>query len=141
VLARIETSLAQAAMRGSDTSTPVLPVWMQAKDSVNDQISRLQTAFRNSRHPLAQDIADKGLNGITRRLQVGLQAALMEYDAASAEQLAAAAARLRSAMVAMRQFLDSDAVLPMLEKNPYGVMVAIRSTLGSALDSIERRLA
>lgn len=120
------------------TATKALPIWTAAKDQVGMQLGKLQTAFRGTGDPLAIEIADKGLNALTRRLQVGLQAALIGFDGAPPEQRGAAAARLRSATAEMKQFLDSDPVLPMLEANPCGVLVTIRSSLGTALRGVER---
>ena len=120
--------------------TKAMPIWTAAKDQVGAQLGKLQVAFRNTGDPLAIAIADKGLNALTQRLQVGLQAALMGFDSAPPGQRGAAAAKLRAAAAEMQQFLANDPVLPMLEANPCGVLVTIRSSLGSALSGVERAI-
>ena len=111
--------------------------WPDALEKVGAQIGKLQIAFRNTGEPLGVEIADKGLSGLTGRLRVGLQAALIELESAADPQLPQAIAKLRSAAAAMQVFLDTDPVLPLLDGNPYGVMVNIRGVLGAALAAID----
>lgn len=124
-----------------NTPAPTLPIWTEAKDSVGAQLNKLQTVLRNTGNPIAMEIADKGLHAITKRLQVGLQAALIGFDTAPPQDRPAAAAKLRAAMAGMKQFLATDEVLPNLEANPFGVMVTIRSSLETALAAVERAAA
>ena len=127
-----------AASSSAMSGTKALPIWTAAKDQVGAQLAKLRTAFRKTGDPLAIAIADKGLNGLTQRLQVSLQAALIRFDTAPPEQRSDAAAKLRAAAAEMKQFLYSDPALPMLEANPCGVLVTIRSSLDSALSGVER---
>jgi hypothetical protein len=121
-----------------NTTPKTLPIWTEAKDTVGAQLSKLQSVLRNTGNPVAIEIADKGLHALTKRLQVGLQAALIGFDSATAEDRPAAAAKLRAATAGMKQFLATDAALPNLEANPFGVMVTIRSSLETALTAVER---
>lgn len=138
---------AMDALRAALADGPVargpatLPIWRDARDSVNDQLGRLQDAMRNHGMPLFARIADKGLNGITETRLVRLQAGLMDLDAAADEARPQAAAKVRAAVGEMRAFLSSNPVLPLLEANPLKVPVTLRTTLGEALDRIEQAVA
>ncbi len=129
-----------AQPQGNRKTQPLVPVWQGARDTVNDQLGRLQAAMRNHGMPLFARIADKGLNGVTERHLVPLQIALIEMDQAQGEARAAAAALARRRVDAMRAFLQSNPVLPLLEANPLKVPVTVRATLGAALDDISRAL-
>jgi hypothetical protein len=126
--------------RGAKTSK-TLPIWQAAKDRANEEIGKLQDALRATRYPLFERIADQGLNGITGRLQVGLQTALMNLDDANGPARADAGVKARQALADFRAFLDSDPLLPLLEENPLGVNITLRMTLPEALDQIEKALA
>lgn len=121
--------------RSSDQSPAVQ--WRDAREEVGAQIARLQDAMRGTDHPVLKRIADRGLNAITGRLQVGLQVALMELDRPDA---GGAAQTARAALADMRGFLQSDRIVPLLEANPLGVAVSIRAPLTAAIEAIERRL-
>jgi hypothetical protein len=118
-----------------------LEVWLAAKDVAGKQIAALQAAMRAQPHPMFPRLADRGLNGITGRLQVGLQAALMDLDRAASVGQGAARANARKAVADLRSFLATDAVVPLLERNPLGVAVDLKGGLGAALDAIDRALA
>jgi hypothetical protein len=121
--------------RDPDTGR-LLDIWQQAKDTLNDQVSRLQSALRGRNNPDLLVIADKGLNGFTRRLQVGLQVALMNYDSVQGDARAQAKSRVLALVAEWRQFLQGDRFIQLIERNPFGVSVTIRATLGAALDRI-----
>jgi len=130
----------QVPPRGSSGGTP-LAIWRDAKDGLDQQIRALQSAFADIDHPLAQAIADRGLSGLSDRIQVGLQAALFDYQAADAAGRAAAGKKVQDATAKLRAFLASDPALPLLEKNPMGLPVDIRATLGQAADRIDAATA
>lgn len=138
-IAELRAALDVAPQEGQKAQ-PLLPVWRDAREAVNAQLDQLQTAMRNHGMPLFARIADKGLNGVTERHLVPLQAALMDADRAAGEARVAAAALVRRRIEEMRGFLTSNPVLPLLEGNPLKVPVAIRATLGAALDDIARTL-
>jgi len=134
-------SLRPAPGGGRAASKRTLPVWTEAKDAVGEQLNKLQSSLKANKNPLMQRIADQGLNAITGRLQVGWQAALMEFDSGGPEQKAKAKAALQAGLAEMRSFLGSHPALPLLEQNPVGVAVTIRATLGAALTAIEEAIA
>lgn len=115
----------------------VRTAWPDALEEVNAQLSRLGKALRATGEPLGQQIADQGLSALTGRLRVGLQAALIDLESARPHQRAAAAGKARAAAQSMQRFLDSDPVLPLLESNPFGVMLTVRSRLTVALRAID----
>ena len=134
---------AQGGTAASRTD-PVLPIWRDARDWVNDQIERLRGAMRDSGVSAIMQVADAGLNGITGRLQVGVVKELMEFDGAASsgdtQKIATAATRLRGTIGEWRGFLSKDRVVQLLDANPWGVNIGLRESLGEALDEIERSL-
>jgi hypothetical protein len=118
-----------------------LQMWLDAKEAAGSQVGALQVAMRALDHPLFERLADQGLNGVTGRLQVGLQAALMDVERATGQARVAARQKARSAVAEFRGFLTSDPVVPLLDANPLGVPVSLRAGLGRALDTIDRTLA
>ena len=64
----------------------------------------------------------------------------MEFDSATAERRPQAAAKLLTASTALKRLVETDPVLPLLEDNPFGVMVTIRSSLTEALTAIEKAI-
>ena len=136
--------MAGAAARpgtSADGSAKTLPIWAAAKEQVGAQIAALQSSLRATKDPLLLAIADKGLHGLTQKLQVGLHVAAMEFDAAAADGRAKLRPKLLGAIVELRSFVQSHPALPLLEKNPFGVQVTIRDSLGTALDAMERTSA
>lgn len=134
----------QDAMRGPGTAAggrQLLPLWTAAREATGEQIGKLQAQLKESGLPLFERIADKGLHGVTEGQLVAMQAALMGYDAAAGPAREAALVKLRAAVAAMRAFLGSNPVLPLLEQNPFGVEVSLRAELGGALDAIETAMA
>lgn len=112
-----------------------LPVWRDARDTTGQQIGALQLFLKGTDLSLYEKIADAGLNGVTDGELTKMQAALMGFAMNPGE---ATAAKARKAAANMRVFLNDNPVLPLLERNPFGVTVAVRATLGTALDRIER---
>ncbi|WP_299728076.1 hypothetical protein [uncultured Tateyamaria sp.] len=121
-------------------SAALMPVWRDARDSVGEQINALENVLRGSALPLFEGIAEKGLNGVTSGQLTAMQVALIELDKATGPARAAAIKKTGQAVSEMRGFLSSNDVLPLLDENPMGVSVSIRSTLASALDKIESGL-
>ena len=117
-----------------------LPLWIQAKETVDSQLSKLQNALRQRNDAEFKRIADYGLNGITRRLQVGLQVALREFDGAQSATRAKARNRARAAVADFMTFLQSDPVVALMDSNPI-TPITLKATLGKALKSISQALS
>ncbi|MCW1917490.1 hypothetical protein NX862_01860 [Rhodobacter sp. KR11] len=118
-----------------------LPVWMAAREVADQDIDALQKALRGHKAPIFAKIADAGLHGITSGELTRMQAALMDLDRAAPADRPKAAARTRAAMTQMRGFLDGNPGLALLERNPFGLTIGLRQTLGRALAQIETALA
>jgi hypothetical protein len=132
---------ADASPAPNAIGTKPLQTWLQARQAAGEQISKLQDAMRALNHPLFARLADQGLNGITGRLQVGLQVALTDLEGASGEARGKARQKARAVIADFHGFLKTDPVLPLLEANPLGVPITLRAGLGQALDAIDKALA
>ncbi len=122
------------------SAAKTLPIWQKAKDKAGGQISQLQSALRETGHPLLMRIADQGLNGITDRLQVGLQTALMEFDGAVAGHRIRQRDKALEAVADFKKFLADDPGLPLLAVNPLGVTMTLREDLVKAMATLEASL-
>jgi hypothetical protein len=116
-----------------------LEVWRDAKARVDDGISQLQAACRSNKDPsltaVLKDVADKGLNGVTNRASVGMMAAMLEAGSSPA-----ARDKVTKAVADFRDFLAKP-IAAMIDENPFGVSVGLRSTMAAALDKIDAMLA
>jgi hypothetical protein len=121
--------------------TKTLAIWQQAKDAVGAQIAKLQAALRQTKEPKFLRIADLGMNGITKRLQVGLHVALLEFDQGSGAARAKARSKAEALVADFQKFLQSNPEVQLVDENPFGVAVTIRASLGKALDGIAQALA
>ena len=141
IAAKLRDALDTPAPAAAKPSGPKpLEVWTEAKEAALGHLGTLQSALRARKSTLLDQVADKGLNGITGRLQVGMQVALMEVERAGGDSRDAARKKALAAVGAMRTFLQSDQTLSLLEKNPFKVPMPIRAELGRALDQIEASL-
>src|SRR5262249_20678054 len=107
----------------------LLPKWMEAREAAGRQLVALQGILRRSGDPDLLRIAEFGLNGVTKKLQVGLQAALMEFDQLPPGGREKAAASARAQIAAYRKFLQGDRIVALLDENPFGVALSLRATL------------
>ncbi len=142
-LARVRDALARTAAGGPSKprlSGAPLRGFLDARDAASTQIGKLQDALRGVGHPALQELADKGFSGITGRLQVGLQVALMEVDSAAPADRPKAVTKAVQAVEAFKAMLATDPVIPLLEDNPFGVAVSLRQDIGAALDTIRQGL-
>jgi hypothetical protein len=138
--ARARSSSDKPGPRAAAPAARPLAMWLAAKDAAGAQIAALQAAMRAQPHPMFPRLADRGLNGITGRLQVGLQVALTDFEHTGVAGRDAARAKASKAVVDLRNFLATDAVVPLLDGNPLGVTVDLKGGLGAALDAIDRAL-
>ncbi len=116
-------------------------IFVAAKEAVDAQVGALQTAFRGVDHPLAAEIADRGLIGLSRSLFVPLQTALRDYGGAAAARRGDAARALDTALAGVEGFVATDKVLPHLERNPVGVIFTARQTWGEAVRAMRTAVA
>lgn len=131
-------------MEGSDrkeapdasSSEDVLEIWRDAKETVDEGISKLQDLLRGQDHPVLARIADMGLNGVTEGNQTALVKALFEFNAATGADKSKRSKDLQAQVGAYAEFLSSSPIVALVEDNPMGIAVPIRATLGSALRKI-----
>jgi hypothetical protein len=114
----------------------LMPIWQQAKETVDAGLGRLQNAFRKTGDEDLVMIADYGLYGVTQGQNVKLMAAIMDADSTKSP---AALKKLAKAAQSYRAFLDGAPVVDLIEKNPFGVSVGMRQTLGAALTELQQR--
>jgi hypothetical protein len=126
-------------LSGNGVHGPLMPIWVKAKDEVDSRLTALQHLLRQFGDPDLDRIAEFGLNGATGKKSVGLMAALSEADAPGVD--ANARKKLASAIEGYRAFLNEDAVVGLLDENPFGASPQVRKTLGGALDTLAQRIA
>ena len=115
-----------------------------ATETVDTQISALQSALKKTDNDVLHEIAEFGMNGITGNHKVRLMAAMMEIGSGDATALQKIGPKVLKIAQDFRQHLDSDERVMACDENPFGVAVSIRQTLGGALgqmaDSLSRGL-
>lgn len=119
----------------------VFTIWRDAREEVMERLSRLQDALRKNDDRRLHAVADKGLNGITNRLQVGLHVALMEYDRTTGDNRTRLGAAASKAAEDFEKFLASDALVSLIDHNPFKVPVGLQTDLVDALRRVRGMLA
>lgn len=109
--------------------------WRDASDTVDGQISALQSALKSSGDTELEEIAEFGLNGVTGGFKVPLMAILQELNPTALEPRLLG--RARSIVARFRGHLDTDERVLGCDENPFGVAVSVRATLGAALGSLD----
>jgi hypothetical protein len=113
----------------------LLPIWVDAKETVDAYITRLQEALREQEDEDLESIAEFGLYGVTTGQSVGLMAALRDADSSGSAQ---AYEKVQDAVEDYRDYLEGAPIVDLVEDNPFGVQVPLRGTLIPALDELER---
>ena len=112
----------------------------EAREAVDDQISRLQTALKASGDRDLVEISEFGLNGVMGNFKVRLMASLPELRSAQGDGLRVAAAKALPIANGLGQHLKAEPRVEACDDNPFGVPVSIRSTLGAALNRLTAAL-
>lgn len=131
-----EAELEEVGLDLSDIWEAARSSFESATESVNGQISALQSALRASEDDELVEIAEFGLNGITGNTRVPLQAALMEAGSGSKENLIAAAPKIEKAAQAFINQLATDPRVAACDDNPYGVPMSIYDTYNGAIQEV-----
>jgi hypothetical protein len=111
-----------------------------AIETVDKQMEALGGACRQTDDPWLVNIADLGLPAVTGNYKTPLMAACLEVAGASADKVAGAADKVRSAVANFAQHIATDPQVAGCDGNPFGVAVSIRATLGPALKSLNDTL-
>ncbi len=115
-------------------------IWREAREKVGAEIGALTQHLRSMPDPEMRRIAEFGLNGATGKLSISLLTSLSEADAASPDQQPAVRGKARAVVAQYRGFLQQNALVRLLDENPFGIPVTIRATLGAALAEIDHAL-
>lgn len=106
--------------------------------AVGQQIGELQSLLRASDDGDLRRIAEFGLNAMTANHRIKLQAALIDVTAgAPAPGVLQKAAGLAGNFL---RHLESDFRVSATDANPFGIKVAMRSTLGPPLRALQAAL-
>lgn len=111
----------------------LMPIWIDAKEAVDEGIGKLQTALRSTGDGDLEQIAEFGLFGATEGENVAMMKALREADGGAENGLRL----VRDAVADYRDFLAGAPIVDLIEKNPFGVTVPMRRTLGAALKELD----
>lgn len=110
----------------------LLPIWMEAKETVDAGIDKLQSALRAEADEDLEQIAEFGLFGASEGENVRLMVALREADGGNPKGLE----KVLDAVEDYEAFLDGAPIIDLIEDNPFGVKVPLRQTLGAALKEL-----
>ena len=121
---------------------------VRARDAMTEGLSKADAQIRKLQAVLAvhpdsdlKDIAasaDFGINALPGGYRVRMLAALYDVDAAPAEKLPAALARLRTVVAGFETYIRDSDRLAACDGNPLGVAVGVRALLGPALAELAR---
>lgn len=114
--------------------------WRDAIETVDKQMGDLAAACRRTKDPWLERIADLGLAAVTANFKTPLMAACLDVSDASDDKRAGAAAKARSAVEKFARHIASDPQVAGCDRNPFGVSVSIRATLGPALKALNDAL-
>lgn len=130
-----------AAASGADTAKRLLTLWQDAKDEVDAKINELAAAVREEGDPDLDQIADKGLIGVTGGTAVKLTKAFLELRSAGPDKRETAATALREAAQAYRNTVFAHPLVDLIDDNPWGIKVGLRAKLDVALTTVIREAA
>jgi hypothetical protein len=139
LVAELKAAIDKGPATGGQTAIPpdkLLALFRDAKDDVDSGLNKLQEALRATGDADLLRIAEYGLYGMTDGAGVGLMKALFNLQAAKPDTRDALYAAARAAAEAYRTAVFADEAVDLVDNNPFGVEVGIKSKLGPALDAI-----
>ena len=110
--------------------------WRAASETVDKQISALQSVLRSSDDDELREIGEYGLGAVAGGFKVPLMAALMGAEAGDPRDRQ----KLATIIPQFRKHLEGDERVEACDENPFGVTLSIRATLVPALDELARSL-
>ena len=116
------------------TSTAAL---VAATETIDSQMSKLQSKLSSTGDPQLQRIAEFGLNAVTGNHKVRLMAAVRDVDAASGDTKLIALKKCLKIVLDFQKHVSTDPRVRVCDRNPYKVKVTIMKTLGAALGELE----
>jgi hypothetical protein len=124
------------ALRGDAPAPPpekLLPLWIEAKEKIDDCIGKLQQEFLATEDEDLKAIVDMGLYGVTEGENVHLMAALREADANPTPDTMS---DLLDAVEDYESFLDGARIVTLLEDENAFTPVPFKKVLKPALARI-----
>jgi hypothetical protein len=110
--------------------------WRAANDAVDEQITDLQKTLRATGDEELREIADFRLSAVTGGFRTGVMAALIEIGNGDLAALRNHGAKTLNLLQGRHSQIEADKRVAACDSNPFGVLVAIRGTLGPALDDL-----
>jgi hypothetical protein len=115
-------------------------IWQEARETVDAQITELQSFLRDADDPDLRAVGEAGLASRTKGLNTALVKALADLGSAREDAKPAKAKKALGAVRDYRAHIQGDTLLRLLEDNPFGIEVSITGELDGALESIEESL-
>jgi hypothetical protein len=110
--------------------------WQDATDLVNEQLNALAKALRAASDKDLAAIADSGLMTVTGGFRTRMMAALKDLGADDAAKLRKDGGKAAGFAEKLKAQIEGDAKVAACDANPFGVAVAVRATLGTALANL-----
>ena len=85
-------------------------------------------------------LAEFGIGGVSKRLQTGLLVSLINLEQAKGDARQKSMDQALKAIADFQKLLTGDKSIQLIEANPFGVQIGLRSTLGAALTEMQRSL-
>ena len=114
--------------------------WQTASDTVDGQLSALQSALRQTGDPELIEIAEFGLNAMTANHKTRLLTMLVELGDAGPDIARRTGPKAISLLEEFQAHIESDPRIAACDANPADVPVSIRTTLGPALAGLQAAL-
>jgi hypothetical protein len=133
----VDVAESEQVVPSSGSAAELLAALLDAKETVDAGLAKLASELRESGDPDQAHIADYGLFGLDGGGAVKLIAALMDARNAPPDAAAKSLDTARKAAGAWRETVLSDRTTALIDENPFGVKVGLRTTLVQALAHIE----
>jgi hypothetical protein len=114
--------------------------WDAAIQTVDRQISALQSVLRGSGDPELIEIAEFGLNAVTGDHKARLTALLTELGDGNLAVMERSGGKARALLAEFRTHIENDPRVAACDGNPTKVSVSIRATLAPALAALHAAL-
>ena len=115
-------------------------VWQTASDSIDLQISALQSKLKGSDDPELQEIGEFGLNAITGNRRVRVMAAMRDLDGLDSPPDKGTISKVSKTIEELESHIDNDDRIAAVDNNPFGVTVSVAKSISSALAQVKTAL-
>lgn len=118
---------------------PALPVWQQAKETVDAQLNVLYDKLKSFGVPVLEQAASQ-IEEVLGNYRTKMVVALTNYDNAAGPARDKARAQALEVVASYQEGLANDKHVIAADSNPFGVNVTIRETLGAAFSTLNQQL-